>query len=92
MTSEHVDVTHAADGAVGRITFDRPERNNSMDQQAADELQRAAIDLVEDDAVRCIVLTGTGGAFNTGADLTALSATGATGRPSGASLARCTGW
>ncbi|WP_254830711.1 enoyl-CoA hydratase/isomerase family protein [Haloglomus salinum] len=79
MTSEHVDVTHAADGAVGRITFDRPERNNSMDQQAADELQRAAIDLVEDDAVRCIVLTGTGGAFNTGADLTALSGDGSDG-------------
>lgn len=73
MDLEHVTVTHAADGAVGRITFDRPERNNAMDQQAADELHRAAIDLVEDEGVRCIVLTGTGGAFNTGADLTTLS-------------------
>ncbi|WP_276261546.1 enoyl-CoA hydratase/isomerase family protein [Haloglomus litoreum] len=73
MDLEHVTVTHAADGAVGRITFDRPERNNAMDARAADELNRAAIDLVEDEAVRCIVLTGTGGAFNTGADLTTLS-------------------
>jgi 2-(1,2-epoxy-1,2-dihydrophenyl)acetyl-CoA isomerase len=70
---EHVTVTHAADGAVGRITFDRPEHNNAMDQRAADELNAAAIDLVEDDAVRCIVLTGVGGVFNTGADLGALA-------------------
>jgi 2-(1,2-epoxy-1,2-dihydrophenyl)acetyl-CoA isomerase len=76
MEYEHVDVTHAADGAVGRLTFDRPERNNSMSERAADELHQAAIDLVEDDEVRCIVLTGTGGAFNTGADLTALSGDG----------------
>jgi 2-(1,2-epoxy-1,2-dihydrophenyl)acetyl-CoA isomerase len=73
MEYEHVTVTRAADGAVGRLTFDRPERNNAMDQRAADELNRAAIDLVEDDSVRCILLTGTGGAFNTGADLTTLS-------------------
>ena len=70
MAYEHVDVTHAADGAVGRLTFDRPGRNNAMDQRAAEELHGAAIDLVEDGTVRCIVLTGTGGAFNTGADLT----------------------
>lgn len=73
---EHVDVTHAADGAVGRLTFDRPERNNAMDERAADELHQAAIDLVEDGDVRCIVLTGTGGTFNTGADLTTLSGDG----------------
>jgi 2-(1,2-epoxy-1,2-dihydrophenyl)acetyl-CoA isomerase len=76
MEYEHVDVTHAADGAVGRLTFDRPERNNAMSERAADELHRAAIDLVEDDGVRCIVLTGTGGTFNTGADLTTLSGDG----------------
>lgn len=76
MEYEHVEVTHAADGAVGRLTFDRPERNNSMSERAADELHQAAIDLVEDDEVRCIVLTGTGGAFNTGADLTTLSGDG----------------
>lgn len=75
-THEHVTVTHAADGAVGRLTFDRPERNNSMNRQAADELHEAAIDLVEDETVRCIVLTGTEGAFNTGADLTMLSGDG----------------
>ena len=79
MTDEHVSVTHAADGTVGRLTFDRPEFNNAMNQQAADELNQAAIDLVEDESVRCIVLTGTGGAFNTGADLTTLSGDGSDG-------------
>lgn len=70
---EHVDVTYAADGAVGRLTFDRPERNNAMNEAAARELNAAAVELVEDGAVRCIVLTGVGGTFNTGADLTTLS-------------------
>jgi 2-(1,2-epoxy-1,2-dihydrophenyl)acetyl-CoA isomerase len=70
---EHVEVTHAADGTVGRMRFDRPERNNAMDERAAQDLHAAAIDLVEDDDVRCIVLTGVGGTFNTGADLTTLS-------------------
>jgi 2-(1,2-epoxy-1,2-dihydrophenyl)acetyl-CoA isomerase len=62
-------VTVSREGAVGRITIDRLEKNNSMDAQMASELHEAAIELVEDDDVRCIVLTGTGGAFLTGADL-----------------------
>jgi 2-(1,2-epoxy-1,2-dihydrophenyl)acetyl-CoA isomerase len=69
---EHVDVTRA--DAVGRITMDRPESNNSIDPDMSEQLHEAAIELVEDEAVRCIVLTGSGGTFNTGADLGSLSA------------------
>lgn len=69
---EHVSVTRT--DAVGRITMDRPESNNSFDPRMSEELHEAAIELVEDDTVRCIVLTGTGRTFSTGADLGALSA------------------
>jgi 2-(1,2-epoxy-1,2-dihydrophenyl)acetyl-CoA isomerase len=69
---EHVSVTRTE--AVGRITMDRPESNNSIDPGMSEELHEAAIELVEDDAIRCIVLTGTGKTFNTGADLGVLSA------------------
>lgn len=60
------------DGGVGRIVLDRPDHNNSMDQATAEALRAAAADLASDDAVRCLVYTGVGGVFNTGADLTTL--------------------
>lgn len=60
------------DGGVGRIVFDRPEGNNAMDADAAEGLRAAAADLASDDDCRCIVLTGVGGLFNTGADLSIL--------------------
>ena len=60
------------DGEVGRIVFDRPDANNAMDATAAEGLRAAAADLASDDDCRCIVSTGVGGVFNTGADLTAL--------------------
>lgn len=68
---EHVAVERG--DAVGRIVMDRPGKNNAMDARMAGEIRDAAIELVEDDDLRCIVLTGTGATFNTGADLTTLS-------------------
>jgi 2-(1,2-epoxy-1,2-dihydrophenyl)acetyl-CoA isomerase len=67
---DHVRVERAED--VGRIVMDRPSTNNAMDRTMAGEMEGAAVELAEDDGVRCIVLTGTEGVFNTGADLTAL--------------------
>jgi enoyl-CoA hydratase/carnithine racemase len=58
-----------ADG-VARVTIDRPDRLNAIDDAA----ERALIGVWEaierDDAVRCVVLTGAGArAFCTGADM-----------------------
>ena len=69
---EHVSLTRTE--AVGRITMDRPEANNSINPEMSEELHEAAIELVEDDTIRCIVLTGIGKTFNTGADLGVLTA------------------
>lgn len=59
--------------AVGRIAFDRPDAHNSLNEQMGDEMVEAAHDLVSDDEIRAIALTGNGPVFNTGADLTMLS-------------------
>ncbi|WP_255195533.1 enoyl-CoA hydratase/isomerase family protein [Halorarius litoreus] len=72
MTDEPVHVDR--EEGVGTITLDRPETNNSMDAATAEALRAAAVDLASDDDVRCIVLTGSGATFNTGADLSALNA------------------
>jgi enoyl-CoA hydratase/carnithine racemase len=56
-------------GAVLRIRFNRPDVLNAFDTSAAIEL----LDLIRaadsDDSVRAVVLTGTGRAFSSGADI-----------------------
>jgi 2-(1,2-epoxy-1,2-dihydrophenyl)acetyl-CoA isomerase len=57
---------------VARVTMRRPEQHNSLDPTMAAELREATTGLVDDPEVRCLVLTGEGAAFNTGADLSTL--------------------
>lgn len=57
-----------ADGVV-TITFDRPARRNAIDERMWDELLEVAHGLVASTDDRCVVLTGAGGAFCSGADL-----------------------
>jgi len=75
---EHLAVERV-DG-VGRIVMDRPDRHNAMDARMAAELRDATADLIEDDGVRAAVLTGTGAAFNTGADLSSFAGDATDGR------------
>lgn len=54
---------------VARVTLEGTNALNALDQRTTDELLATAAELSEDDAVRCIVLTGAGDAFGAGADL-----------------------
>ncbi len=54
---------------VATITFDRPEAMNSLDVATKLALLEAVGTAADDDAVRCVVLTGTGRAFCVGQDL-----------------------
>jgi enoyl-CoA hydratase len=58
-------------GALVLVTIDRPERRNAVDREALSGLE-AAIEAARDDAARVLVLTGAGGHFCAGADLTGL--------------------
>lgn len=63
-------VRYEVDGAVARITIDRPERHNAMSFQVMQELGESIERAKADDSVRVIVLTGAGErAFCAGADL-----------------------
>jgi 2-(1,2-epoxy-1,2-dihydrophenyl)acetyl-CoA isomerase len=57
-----------ADG-VATVTLNRPEAMNSLDVATKEALLAAVSEVAEDDAVRCVVLTGTGRAFCVGQDL-----------------------
>jgi enoyl-CoA hydratase len=61
------------DGPVGWIEFDRPDAGNAMDARMMQELERAWVELDDDPAVRVIVNTGVGSAFQTGLDVRQLS-------------------
>ena len=61
------------DGPVGWLVFDRPDAANAMDARMLDELERAWLQLDADPAVRVIVNTGEGRAFQTGVDVVQLS-------------------
>ncbi|QIG41949.1 enoyl-CoA hydratase [Nocardioides anomalus] len=66
--TDHLRVERRDDGALW-LTFDRPEVLNAL----SDELSLALAEQLElassDDAVRCVVLTGAGGSFSAGADI-----------------------
>ncbi len=57
------------DGAVGRLTLDRPERLNALGATMMREIRRAAGWFDEQEAVRAVVVCGAGRSFSAGADL-----------------------
>lgn len=62
-----VDV--ATDGALCRITLDRPEKLNALDDDVRRALKAAFDELEERPDVRVVVLDGAGRSFSAGADL-----------------------
>lgn len=57
------------EGPVRILTFNRPQTRNALTPQLAEALTAALDEIRHDDAVRAVVLTGTGGAFCSGIDL-----------------------
>src|SRR5271169_5615144 len=57
-------------GGIATVTFNRPEKKNAITAALLDELDAALDAAVRDPAVRVLVLTGAGGDFSSGADLT----------------------
>ena len=60
---------------VAIITIDRPKRRNAIDYETARELGDAWRRFFDDDTVAVAILTGTGGTFCVGADLTSFDLT-----------------
>lgn len=73
MTEEPRVLTDLDDEGVLRITLNRPRRKNAFDEVQWDALARALDDAREDRQVAVAVLTGAGGHFSSGADLSSFS-------------------
>jgi 2-(1,2-epoxy-1,2-dihydrophenyl)acetyl-CoA isomerase len=59
------------EGAVGRLTLNRPQTLNAWTAQFGDELKRAVEGEAAQDSVRAVLVTGAGRGFSSGADLKA---------------------
>lgn len=67
--TEYTSILTSTRGRVGWITLHRPEALNALNSTLVDELAHAASAFDADDAVGCIVLTGSEKAFAAGADI-----------------------
>ena len=68
-------ILYDVDGGIATITLNRPDRLNAFTNQMMLDMI-AALDLTDsDDAVRCVIVTGSGRGFCAGADLSAGGAT-----------------
>jgi len=73
------------DSGVAVITMNRPERRNAMTDDMLEGLSIALADVETAADVRCVVLTGAGGAFCAGGDVKGFAEGGGAGSSAGAS-------
>jgi len=71
------------EGAVAKITLNRPETLNAMDVEVTEDILRALTQAEDDDDVKAVILKGAGRAFSTGYDLSRVYYVygGGTGKP-----------
>lgn len=62
-------VTFQVEGGIAWIRFNRPDKLNAIDSLTRQQLGDAVKQAERDDAVRVVVLTGTGRAFSAGGDI-----------------------
>jgi methylglutaconyl-CoA hydratase len=65
-------VLYGVDGAIARITLNRPEKRNALNDEFIAALKEALRRADHDEEVRVVVLSGAGADFCSGADLAAL--------------------
>jgi methylglutaconyl-CoA hydratase len=65
-------VLYSVELGVARITLNRAEKRNALDDELIAGVRRALADSANDDAVRVVLVTGAGKDFCSGADLAAL--------------------
>lgn len=73
MAHECITVRTEEEGQVGVITLNRPKQLNALNDQLMNELGEALLAFDRDDAIGCIIITGSDKAFAAGADIRAMA-------------------
>lgn len=69
MTDGYRTITLTRTGGVAELTLNRPEAANALNETMARELYDASLRLADDQAVRALIITGSGRFFCAGGDL-----------------------
>ncbi|HEY0874983.1 MAG TPA: enoyl-CoA hydratase-related protein [Vicinamibacterales bacterium] len=78
--SDLQNVLFTREGGIATITINRPKVLNALNTQTLDELRRVILACRHDEAVRCVIITGSGEkSFIAGADINELSVQTPTG-------------
>ena len=70
---ENIRIDHHDEEPISTVTISNPDRRNAVSMADTEDLASAFRELDADDDVRCVVLTGEGGAFCAGADLSSVA-------------------
>jgi methylglutaconyl-CoA hydratase len=70
-----MSILYSVDGAIARITLNRPEKRNALNDELLGVLKDSLALAAEDELVRVVLLTGAGRDFCSGADLASLDRT-----------------
>jgi 2-(1,2-epoxy-1,2-dihydrophenyl)acetyl-CoA isomerase len=81
MRANYEDLLLQTDGGVLTILMNRPEVLNAVTEAMLEGLGEILEEAAQDTSVRCVVLTGAGHAFGSGADLRDFATIHATGEP-----------
>jgi methylglutaconyl-CoA hydratase len=65
-------ILYSVNDAVARITLNRPEKRNALNDALIAEIKRCLLNASQDESVRVVVISGAGKDFCSGADLSAL--------------------
>ncbi len=65
----YAQILFEKDGAVATVTMNRPEKLNAYSEVMVHEILAALADARDDDAIRAVILTGTGRGFCSGGDI-----------------------
>src|SRR5690348_4670910 len=70
--SDYRKILYSVDEGIARITLNRPEKRNALDDEMVSEIRHALADSAQGDAARVVVIAGAGSDFCAGADLEAI--------------------
>src|SRR5258705_10662147 len=72
MTDGQKSILYAAEGSIARITLNRPDKRNALNDEMIEGLKAALSAADENETVKAITISGNGQDFCSGADLLAL--------------------
>lgn len=67
--SDYQTIRYQRQGDIGTLTLARPAKRNAQNPLMWTELARLGVDLLPDETLRCLVVTGEGSTFSAGIDL-----------------------